>query len=169
MAHLRKLIIKDDHALIPLGKDKKQFAIIDLDQVDKVNKYNWSYDGRRITKKHHVSGKTISTVLSRFITHNIPKGYEVNYRNDNRLDCRLANLCIITPQQRMSKISSFPAATSKYKGVCWVTRLQRWTAQLHKNGKSIFLGNYDIESDAARAYDAGALEYFGKEYTYFNF
>lgn len=51
--------------------------------------------------------------------------------------------------------------TSRFTGVSWKTATQRWTAQIGVKYKHIHLGQFDIEIDAARAYDRAALKYFG--------
>jgi len=50
---------------------------------------------------------------------------------------------------------------SKYKGVSFDKRRNKWTAGLQKNGSRIGLGNYMNEIDAAKAYNEGAKKYFG--------
>lgn len=52
--------------------------------------------------------------------------------------------------------------SSKYKGVSWVKRRLRWQASAGFNGKKIFLGTYDTEEGAAKAYDRFATEHFGE-------
>ena len=43
--------------------------------------------------------------------------------------------------------------TSKYKGVSWVQRGQKWRAEIRIDGKSTHLGYFDSEEAAARKYD----------------
>jgi len=43
--------------------------------------------------------------------------------------------------------------TSKFKGVSWVARPQKWKAQIYVDGKRKHLGLFDDETTAARAYD----------------
>lgn len=50
--------------------------------------------------------------------------------------------------------------TSKYKGVR-LHKEGKWTAQITVDRKSIYLGSFDEELDAAEAYNRAAKEYFG--------
>lgn len=50
--------------------------------------------------------------------------------------------------------------SSQYKGVMWVNDRGSWRAQIKVNGKCIFLGNFNVEKDAARAYNVAAKQYF---------
>ena len=45
-------------------------------------------------------------------------------------------------------------ASSRFRGVSWVKREQKWTAQVTIDGKTKHIGSYDDETEAARAYDA---------------
>jgi hypothetical protein len=56
-----------------------------------------------------------------------------------------------------------------YKGVGWSgTKTHRWQAKIMRNGRSVFLGSFGTPEEAARAYDAAALELFG-EHAWLNF
>ena len=58
----------------------------------------------------------------------------------------------------------------KWRGVYKVGKVPgRWKAQIQVNGRHIYLGRYDDEEDAARAYDAAAAEYFGRRRAKLNF
>jgi AP2-like factor, euAP2 lineage len=57
--------------------------------------------------------------------------------------------------------------SSMFKGVSDNLR-DKWAVQLTLNGQKTFLGRFASETDAARAYDRAALQYFG-EYAYINF
>ncbi len=72
-------------------------------------------------------------------------------------------------------------AASQYKGVGAVSQTytkksgevsvyssQKWRAQIKANGKNYDLGMYDLEIDAAKAYDIKAKELFG-DFAYLNF
>jgi len=52
-------------------------------------------------------------------------------------------------------------ASSSYKGVSWHARDSKWYASLDCNKASYWLGYFATEVDAARAYDAAALQHFG--------
>lgn len=56
--------------------------------------------------------------------------------------------------------------TSKYRGVYWSARYQKWHAQIKNPStrKNEYLGRYLIEEEAAAAYAARAREYHGEFY-----
>ena len=49
-----------------------------------------------------------------------------------------------------------PCRPSQYNGVSWDKRKHRWFSQIQQHGKRHFLGYYDSEEGAARAYDRSA-------------
>jgi hypothetical protein len=66
----------------------------------------------------------------------------------------------------MSKRSG--KCASKYKGVCPTNRNRPWQARIKVNGKTINLGTYKTEIEAAKAYDVAAKKYHG-EFANLNF
>ncbi len=58
--------------------------------------------------------------------------------------------------------------TSKYRGVSLERKTGKWRAKIYFNGKYMNLGSFEIEEDAARAYDAAAKIYHG-EFASLNF
>src|SRR5580658_9253484 len=51
--------------------------------------------------------------------------------------------------------------SSRFKGVFWNDDRSRWQASIHSEGKTRYIGRFDDEEDAARAYDERALALFG--------
>lgn len=86
----------------------------------------------------------------------------VDHKNGDGLDNRRVNLrlCTLSQNQRnRRKITG----SSQYKGVCWNRNCKKWQAQIKiASGKSMYLGIFENELDAARAYDSAALEHFGE-------
>ena len=57
---------------------------------------------------------------------------------------------------------------SKYVGLWRDNRRNQWFARLTFNKKKIWLGSFDSEIEAAKAYDRAAKKYFG-EFARLNF
>lgn len=60
------------------------------------------------------------------------------------------------------------AKTSRYKGVSRHSQNGNWVAQIGINNRPVYVGSFDLEEDAARAYDAAARKVFG-EFALVNF
>jgi hypothetical protein len=92
----------------------------------------------------------------------MPKGKSLD-RIDSNKDYVPGNLRWATRiEQNLNrcKLRTRPT-TSKYKGVCFIPRIQRWHAQIGKDYKNINLGYYLTETEAAIAYNEGALIHHG--------
>jgi hypothetical protein len=89
--------------------------------------------------------------------------------NHRTLDNRKANLRLVTPSQNSQNlVRNITKKTSQYKGPTWEENRSQWKASIKVNGKSINLGRYYDEIDAAKAYDKAA-KYFQGDYAYLNF
>lgn len=56
-----------------------------------------------------------------------------------------------------------PGSASRFKGVSFCKTTGRWRAKILRDGKTVCLGRYDDEADAARAYDKAAYEAWGND------
>jgi hypothetical protein len=123
------------------------------------------------------SGYAIGTIngiqvrMHRYIMNINDPNICIDHINGNKLDNRKINLRIIT--QECNNFNRIPInkntalkSYSKYKGVHKRTN-DSFYSTIMKNGKTIYLGTYKNEIEAAIAYDKAALELFN-EYAWLN-
>jgi hypothetical protein len=152
---------------IKLTKDK--YAIVDVENYEKLSQYDWhlwesgSYNQYAI---RYEEGKSLK--IHRVIM-NAPVGLVVDHKNGNGLDNRKTNLRITTQAQNQYTRKKYKGkTTSQYKGVHRKSGRKTYCAKIGYKGKSIFLGYFENELDAAKAYDEAAKKYHG-EYARLNF
>jgi hypothetical protein len=95
--------------------------------------------------------------LHRFVL-NAERGQIVDHKDGNPLNNVRENLRLATRQENQRNRG--PQRGRKYKGVRQSG--QRFTASIVVDRKHISLGTYATDVEAAQAYNAGALQYFGE-------
>lgn len=141
-------------------------ALVDEGDLDLIKPYRWlhragwstSYVGAGIRLPN---GKPGTLYLHRLITGAEP-GQVVDHANHNGLDNRRANLRLCTATQNNGNMRTPVTNKSGYKGVNWVPSRGKWRAEIWKCRRKHFLGSFTNPEDAARAYNAAALELYGE-------
>lgn len=109
-------------------------------------------------------GKKTTQLLHRFILGMTDPKVKVDHRNRYGLDCRRENLRVgVTRSQNMAN-SRKPCngKSSQFKGVHWNKQAQKWCARIKVNGRTLHLGYFTDELEAARTYDQRAREQWGE-------
>ena len=169
----------------------KHTIIIDTEDWDKVKEHRWSISGGphnaypyakayiphpdgtwRIRPDNGQRYRRQTTLkLHHLIMGKPQKGMVVDHINHDGirtgLDNRKDNLRFLTPAQNNQNRRSHRNSSSQYKGVSWHTRTNRWRAKLVHRSKSIHVGYFTCEHQAALAYNKKALELWG-EYVLLN-
>lgn len=141
-----------------------KFAKVSREDFKRINASKWycstfGYAVRFINRNGH----KICIFMHREILRT-PDGMETDHINMDKLDNRRENLRLCNKRQNQGNRngSRYTTKTSSFKGVRWHKRELTWQAYITKNGRYHHLGTFSVETDAAKAYNAAALQHFGQ-------
>ena len=148
---------KNDIAIII--DSKKNEILVDEELYYDLILYTWYID-----TEGYVRGNVDNKVLRlhRHVMKCTDPKICVDHINNNPLDNRRINLRMVTRHQNSMNKSSRTNSTSKYIGVMFQKNYKNWVSSIRHNGKSLHLGTFGTEIDAARARDKATLQYFGE-------
>jgi hypothetical protein len=158
--------VQDEFIRIPLPHGL--FTIVDAEDAPRATTgLKWHLDADGYVVRGGGRNKARNEKLHRVVM-NAPKGVEVDHINGDKLDNRKCNLRFVTHTQNCVNAGLRKHNKSGYKGVSWEPRATAWRVYIRVNGKQIHLGHFKDVEDAARAYDAAAVEAWG-EFAFRNF
>lgn len=143
-----------------------RFCVVDERDFAALSQHKWLYhDGGYAFRKGKISeGQLYKT---RIYMHRqvmgFPEGLEIDHIGGDGLDNRRSELRPCTKlQNQQHRIRKRKNTSSKYRGISWHTKSQKWCAAIVKDKKSRFLGSFTNEVEAALAYNRAATELFGE-------
>jgi len=160
----------EDIRYIPLTQGK--FAIVDAADYEELSKYKWYANRINGGTYYALRPSPAGVILMHRQIMKPPKGMVVHHIDGYGLHNRRSNLIICTQAQNSYNCRPRRNSSSKYKGVHLNKTLKhrKWAATIKckaKGGRE-FLGRFESEAEAARAYDRRAKELFGN-FAYLNF
>lgn len=178
--HHRRLQAKQARAATPqpppvpgakwLTLDQGKFALVDEADYPAVADVVWHFAMRGpvgYAAAHvNLDGVSCKRYLHRFLLK--PQTVQqIDHINGDGLDCRRINmrLCTSAGNNRNRRKS---VGTSQFKGVSWDKSRNAWRATIKIHKKLKYLGRFDSEQAAAKAYDSSAEKLFG-EFARLNF
>jgi hypothetical protein len=139
-------------------------ALVDDTDYDRVSAYKWSATKTPtnvygIRKVRTPEGRTTSQLLHRFILGVTDPKIHVDHEDHNGLNCQRHNLrkCVRGENDGNRRKTR---GSSQYKGVSWSKSKGRWRACITIQ-RTVHLGYFTDEVQAALAYDAAARTRFG--------
>ena len=156
--------IEGDVAYVPLTKGRE--AVIDACDVGLVSQFNWHLVNVRgqypyAMRVEKINGKRARVFMHRAIAAKTDDLF-IDHIDGNGLNNRRSNLRQATPRENSQNQRAPISNTSGQKGVCWNKRRGKWQAQIRVDRKLVYLGLFARKEDAAAAYDAAAVQHFGK-------
>ena len=80
----------------------------------------------------------------------IPSNYVIDHINGDKLDNRLCNLRLVTTRENGQ--NRVEHRNGKLVGANYLSRLNKWQANIQIKGEQIYLGIFDTEQEAHQAY-----------------
>lgn len=148
-------------------------ALVDDEDFDRVSQFKWC--ASKHPQKNSIIWYAVRTVrisrtaktvrMHRFI---LPGYAEIDHCDCNGLNNQKFNLRPATSSNNKANRRKSVHCSSKFKGVNWRKAQQKWCARIKLDKKEKWLGYFDDEIEAARAYDREAKKQFG-EFARLNF
>lgn len=158
---------KNNHEHLPDGTVRvsmnRGFTML-VDEADwqQIKDRRWTArTGGRGTPKYYAYNNVTKTYLHTLLVQP-SDGMLPDHINGDSLDNRRQNLREVTPSQNQWNRPKHGTSSSRFKGVSWRARDKRWRAAICVHGRSIWIGEFSDEEDAARAYDEAARTYHGE-------
>lgn len=139
---------------IPLTQGK--FALVDDEDFEFLMQWKWHFE------RGYSCNKSEKKIYMHNLINKTPTKMQTDHIDGNKLNNTKENLRTCSASQNSMNSKKIILKTSKYKGVYFFKRDKNWAAKIMLDRKSIFLGHFSLEIDAAKAYNDAAIKYFGK-------
>jgi len=155
-----------------IGLTKGLFAVVDRKHFAWLNQYSWMAWSPKnspqltyaVRKGHIDEGRAGNTKILMHREIVGAKGRDmVDHEDCNGLNNTEENLRWATHSQNLGNQRKRAKKTSsRFKGVTWQKASGKWQASVQYHGKRFYVGWFESEQDAARAYNKKAIEVFGE-------
>lgn len=146
---------------IPLNRG--YVALVDDEDYQTLSRQRWCVDIRRRTAYARPTDGS-NAYMHRALLPDVRRIDHVdgNGLNNQKHNLRFASASGNGANQSKRLSVAGVLVSSRFKGVDWDASRDKWRAQIMVDYRNHFLGRFDQEEDAARAYDKASVELFGE-------
>jgi hypothetical protein len=155
----------EQHNLKSITRNKNNEAIIILNDFECIVDDNRWHELSRIKWCKEKSGylqtniNKIPILMHRYLLKP-DKNDLVDHINNIRHDNRISNLRIVSATVNVHNRIKKQNCSSKYIGVSLCKKTNKWLSNINFNSKQIYIGKFEFEIDAAKAYNDKAIELY---------
>jgi len=158
-----------DTRLIPLTQS--QFATVSPEDYEWLSQWKWTaHRARRLygpawyAIRMSPSPKRKMLYLHREIAKRafLPQSKQYDHKDRNGLNNTRQNIRPCTANQNGANTTKSPGKSSRFIGVFWFKAKQKWAVRIRTKEGRKFIGYFDNEVIAARAYNEAAARYHGE-------
>lgn len=138
-------------------------AIVDDEDHSYLNQWSWNNYQGYARRTDYSTGRAITIRMHREIMNCFDGKYIVDHINHNTLDNRKGNLRVCNKSQNlMNQIKKDNKATSKFKGVRYLSTNGYYQVRITKDKITKLIGHFTCEIASANAYNYHAKQLHGE-------
>ncbi len=139
-------------------------TIVSDEDYEYLTNFLWRSDNRYIVRSKKINNIYITVLIHRVIAKrmNLSLAYEIDHIDRNPRNNDRSNLREATHMQNTRNSSKHKNCTSKYKGVSYDSKREKWRAKINCDELEYYLGRFNSEEDAALAYNKAAIRLHGQ-------
>lgn len=144
-----------------IGLTRGKVTFVDDEDYENLCRWKWHIvigNGGVARAATKINGR--QTLMHRYLLNVTDKNILVDHKDRDSLNNQKSNLRKSTISQNSANRTKVRNSTSKYLGV--YLDKTKWRSSLKKNQKTIHLGTYFSETDAAKAYNEAAIIHHGE-------
>lgn len=141
---------------IPLTRGK--FALVDDSDFEWLSEWKWNLTGDGRNAERRTGGHIGHIILMHRQIMGAKKGQLIDHINQDPLDNRRANLRFADKSINALNGKIRSDNRSGFRGVYWVTQVQRWHSSITIRGKKVHLGSYNNPELASKVYEQARKE-----------
>ena len=117
------------------------------------SKDNENYFRVDLSSKGNICRIRLHRLIAKTYLDDYSEDLFVDHIDRNRLNNHISNLRMVDIYKNNRNRSKIPGKTSIYKGVCYNKKSHKWNVFIGYDNKKNYLGQFDDEKDAAKAYN----------------